>query len=157
MDGHSEKLNRKSDHIETSQNSNDFKDWPEDLIDEMRQSYDNGCVGSILVSETPMVRVWHLRLLPGYRCPFHRHVNPYFWSSHNYGRARNYFSSGQIKEVSHFAGETRHFYYGKDEYMLHSVENIGDSELLFTTVEFIDGENRPLDIPDSYRLKEPDA
>ena len=157
MDGHSEKLNRKSDHIETSQNSNDFKDWPEDLIDEMRQSYDNGCVGSILVSETPMVRVWHLRLPPGYRCPFHRHVNPYFWSSHNDGRARNYFSSGQIKEVDHFAGETRHFYYGKDEYMLHSVENIGDSELLFTTVEFIDGENRPLDIPDSYRLKEPDA
>ena len=38
--------------------------------------------------------------------------------------------------------------------MLHSVENIGETELLFTTVEFIDGENAPLDIPDSYRLKE---
>ena len=39
--------------------------------------------------------------------------------------------------------------------MLHSVENIGDTELLFTTVEFIDGENEPLEIPDGYRLKEP--
>ena len=121
----------------------------------MRQSHNNGCVGSVLVSETSEVRVWHLRLPPGYRCPFHRHVNPYFWSSHNDGRARNYFSSGVIKEVNHFAGETRHFYYGEDEYMLHSVENIGETELLFTTVEFIDGENAPLDIPDSYRLKEP--
>mgnify|MGYP001368665492 CR=1 FL=1 len=155
MDGHSEKLNRKSDHIQTSQDPADFKDWPQALVEEMRKSQDNGCVGSVLVSETNKVRVWHLRLPPGYRCPFHRHVNPYFWSSHNDGLARNYFSSGEIKEVNHFAGETRHFYYDEDEYMLHSVENIGDSELLFTTVEFIDGKNRPLDIPDSHRLKEP--
>lgn len=155
MDGQIDKVTRKSDHIETSQNLDDFKNWPAELIEEMKQSRNNGCVGSILVSETPQVRVWHLRLPAGYRCPFHRHVNPYFWSSHNDGRARNYFSSGEIKEVNHFAGETRHFYYGGDEYMLHSVENIGDTELLFTTVEFIDGENEPLEIPDGYRLKEP--
>ena len=155
MDGQSEKLLRKSDHISTSQNMDDFKDWPAELIEEMKQSHNNGSVGSILVSETPQLRVWHLRLPPGYRCPFHRHVNPYFWSSHNDGKARNYFSSGQIKEVNHFAGETRHFYYGEDEYMLHSVENIGDTELLFTTVEFIDGENEPLEIPEGYRLQEP--
>ena len=155
MDGQIDNVTRKSDHIETSQNLNDFKNWPVELIEEMKQSHNNGCVGSILVSETPQLRVWHLRLPAGYRCPFHRHVNPYFWSSHNDGRARNYFSSGEIKEVNHFAGETRHFHYGGDEYMLHSVENIGDTELLFTTVEFIDGENEPLEIPDGYRLKEP--
>ena len=155
MDGQVDNVTRKSDHIETSQNLDDFKDWPKELIEEMKQSHNNGCVGSVLVSETPQVRVWHLRLPAGYRCPFHRHVNPYFWSSHNDGRARNYFSSGEIKEVNHFAGETRHFHYGEGEYMLHSVENIGDTELLFTTVEFIDGENRPLEIPDGYRLKEP--
>ena len=155
MDGNSRNVSKKRDHIETSQNPVDFEDWPEELVNEMRQSHNNGCVGSVLVSETSKVRVWHLRLPPGYRCPFHRHVNPYFWSSHNDGRARNYFSSGVIREVNHFAGETRHFYYGEDEYMLHSVENIGETELLFTTVEFIDGENAPLDIPDSYRLKEP--
>ena len=155
MDGQLEKVAQKSDHIATSQNLDDFKYWPIELIKEMKQSHNNGCVGASLVSETAQVRVWHLRLPAGYRCPFHRHVNPYFWSSHNDGRARNYFSSGEIKEVNHFAGETRHFYYGQDEYMLHSVENIGDTELLFTTVEFIDGKNKPLEIPDGYRLKEP--
>ena len=99
MDGNSKNVSKKSDHIETSQNPVDFEDWPEELVKEMRQSHNNGCVGSVLVSETSKVRVWHLRLPPGYRCPFHRHVNPYFWSSHNDGRARNYFSSGVIKEV----------------------------------------------------------
>ena len=99
MDGQIDKVTRKSDHIETSQNLDDFKNWPVELIEEMKQSHNNGCVGSILVSETPQLRVWHLRLPAGYRCPFHRHVNPYFWSSHNDGRARNYFSSGEIKEV----------------------------------------------------------
>ena len=96
MDGNSRNVSKKRDHIETSQNPVDFEDWPEELVKEMRQSHNNGCVGSVLVSETSKVRVWHLRLPPGYRCPFHRHVNPYFWSSHNDGRARNYFSSGVI-------------------------------------------------------------
>jgi len=78
MDGNSRNVSKKSDHIETSQNPIDFEDWPEELVKEMRQSHNNGCVGSVLVSETSKVRVWHLRLPPGYRCPFHRHVNPYF-------------------------------------------------------------------------------
>ena len=39
--------------------------------------------------------------------------------------------------------------------MLHSVENIGDTELLFTTVEFLDGTNAALPVPDELRLKEP--
>ena len=123
----------------------------------MKNEEFNGVVGSTLVSETDRVRVWHLRLPPGKRCPFHRHVNPYFWSAHYAGRARGYFSSGQIKDVEHYPGETKHFYYGAGEYMLHSVENIGDTELLFTTVEFLDGPNRPLAVPDSIRLQEPGA
>jgi oxalate decarboxylase/phosphoglucose isomerase-like protein (cupin superfamily) len=36
--------------------------------------------------------------------------------------------------------------------MLHSVENIGDTDLVFTTVEFLDGTNPALDVPDSARL-----
>ena len=144
-----------TDHIETATDPAAFEHWPEGVHDDMTRNAFSGIVGSVLVSETERVRVWHLTLKPGYRCPFHRHVNPYFWSAHTAGRARGYFSDGRIRDVEHFAGETRHFYYGAGEYMLHSVENIGDSDLVFTTVEFLDGPNEPLEIPDELRLREP--
>ena len=141
-----------SAHIETANDPQAFAHWPQGLEAEMRANEFNGCVGSILVSETDRVRVWHLKIAPGHRCPFHRHVNPYFWSAHAAGRARGYFSSGDIRDTEHYPGETRHYYYGPGEYMLHSVENIGDTELSFTTVEFLDGTNSALEIPDELRL-----
>jgi beta-alanine degradation protein BauB len=140
------------DHIETATDPAAFAAWPAGLYEEMLQSGDNGCVGSVLVSETDRLRVWHLRIAPGKRCQFHRHVNPYFWSALTDGTARGYFSSGVIKDVTHYPGETRHFNYGEGDYMLHAVENIGDTELVFCTVEFIDGQNTPLAVPDSIRL-----
>lgn len=141
-----------SAHVETATDPAAFADWPEGLYEDMKANEFSGVVGSTLVSETDRVRVWHLRLPPGYRCSFHRHVNPYFWSAHNAGKARGYFSSGLIRDVEHYPGETRHYYYGEGEYMLHSVENIGDTELYFTTVEFLDGPNEPLAVPDEVRL-----
>jgi len=97
--------------------------------------------------------VWHLRLPPGKRCAFHRHVLDYFWTCHSHGRARGYFEDGRILDVSHLPGDTKHLSYGEGEYMLHSVENIGDTELLFTTVEFKQSANAPLPLPDGIRLE----
>ena len=37
--------------------------------------------------------------------------------------------------------------------MVHSIENIGDTDLLFTTVEFKQSANEPLPIPESVKLK----
>ncbi|QPM90492.1 cupin domain-containing protein [Pseudooceanicola algae] len=145
------------DHVEMNPDPTAFAHWPKGLYEEMLQSRDNGCVGSILVSETPTMRVWHLHIAPGKRCGFHRHVNRYFWTAMVPGKARGYFSSGEVRDVEHFKGETRHFDYGKDDEMLHAVENIGDSELIFTTVEFIDGPNKPLPIPDGMRLNAPET
>ena len=141
------------DHVEMSTNPADFAHWPEGMHAEMMGDLDNGCVGSVLVSETDTMRVWHLRIAPGKRCRFHRHVNRYFWTALVAGRARGYFSTGEIRDVEHYAGETKHFDYGAGDQMVHSVENIGDTELVFTTVEFTDGPNAPLDIPDDARLK----
>lgn len=39
--------------------------------------------------------------------------------------------------------------------MVHSVENIGDTDIAFTTVEFLDSPNEPLPIPDDVRMKVP--
>jgi len=144
-----------SHHFETATDLAAFTDWPEGLYDDMKANEFNGVVGSTLVSENDRVRVWHLRLPPGKRCAFHRHVNPYFWSSNSSGKARGFFSDGRIKDVEHYPGETRHYTYRAGEYMLHSVQNIGDSELLFTTVEFLDGPNDALPVPDAIRLPEP--
>lgn len=143
------------DHVTVATDDAAFADWPDGLREEMLANFDNGCVGSVLVSETDRVRVWHLHIAPGDRCPFHRHVNPYFWTCTNAGTARNYFSDGRTKEAPHYVGQTRHFTYGAGDQMLHSVENIGDTTLSFTTVEFLDGANEPLAIPPEVRLETP--
>jgi len=129
--------------------------WPQELQKELLENEYNGCVGSVLVSETDRVRVWHLTIPAGKRCNFHRHVLNYFWTAHHAGRARNYFEDGRIVEVAHYAGETRHLNFAAGEHMLHSVENIGDTDLVFTTVEFLDSPNKPLPVPDAMRLKAP--
>ncbi len=54
--------------------------------------------------------------------------------------------------MTHYQGETKHFAFGEGEYFVHSVENIGDTDLLFTTVEFLDSANPPLPVPDAVRL-----
>jgi len=127
-------------------------DWPAELVAEFKANSQNGCVGNVLVSETDDLRIWHLRLAPGARSNVHRHVNDYFWSSMTAGRARSYFEDGRVVEGDYFAGQTRHFSYGRGESMCHCVENIGETELLFATVEFINGPNAPLPVPDSVRL-----
>lgn len=129
--------------------------WPQEIQREFEAGYTNGCVGSVLVSETDKVRVWHLHIPVGKRCGFHRHVLTYFWTAHNAGKARGYYEDGRIVDVEHYKGETKHLAYGAGEYMVHAVENIGDTDLLFTTVEFLDSANAPLPIPDGMRLQAP--
>jgi len=68
---------------------------------------------------------------------FHRHVLDYFWTTPSAGIARGYYQDGRIVDVYHYPGETRHFHHGKDEYFVHAIENVGDTELIFVTVEFL--------------------
>lgn len=130
-----------------------FADWPEALRQELADNQYNPVVGSVLVSETDRLRVWHLTIPAGKRCTFHRHVLNYFWTCHTHGVARGYFSDGRIADTVHFPGDTRHLDFAAGEFMVHSVENIGDTELVFTTVEFLDSPNAPLPVPDEVRLK----
>jgi len=114
----------------------------------------NGCVGSELLSETAKTRVWMIRLAPGQRIGFHRHVLNYFWTSVNGGRGRQHLMDGTTVEYSYYPGETRHETYGLGEYKVHDLENLGDQDMIFMTVESIEGSaNRPLIVPDTVRLK----
>ena len=122
----------------------DFDGWPDWLKTEFDDHADDGHVGSRLLSQNAKVRVWEIRLAPGQRWHAHRHVLDYFWTAVPPGRSRQHTFDGTTREVTYQAGETRHFHFGPDEYLLHDIENIGDTELVFTTVEHLDSDNTPL-------------
>ena len=131
----------------------DTRDWPAALRQEFEREAQspNACVGSELVSESDRVRVWTIRLKPGQRFGFHRHVLDYFWTAVSGGRGRQHLMDGSTVEYTYQPGETRHERYGPGEFKVHDLENIGDKELVFMTVEFLDSANKPLDIPQAVR------
>ena len=128
--------------------------WPADIKAEFERESQtrNGCVGTELLSETDKVRVWIIRLQPGERVGFHRHVLNYFWTSVNGGRGRQHLMDGSTVEYDYAPGETRHESYGPGEYKVHDLENLGNREMIFNTIEFLDSPNKPLPIPDKMRL-----
>jgi hypothetical protein len=131
----------------------DRSEWPAAIREEFeRESRSpNGCVGTQLLSESDRVRVWIIRLKPGERVGFHRHVLDYFWTSVNGGHGRQHLMDGSTVEHKYLPGETRHETYGPGEYKVHDLENLGDQEMIFNTIEFLDSANKPLPIPDSVR------
>jgi len=96
--------------------------------------------------------VWTIRLKPGERFGFHRHVLDYFWTAVSGGRGRQHLMDGTTVEYSYAPGETRHETYGPGEFKVHDLENIGDADLVFMTVESLDcSANKPLSIPQAIR------
>ena len=141
---------------EKASNSHVNVEWTTALKQEFAREAErpNGCVGSELLSETDRLRVWTIRLKPGERIGFHRHVLNYFWTAVNGGRGRQHLMDGTTVEYSYYPGETRHETYGAGEFKVHDLENLGDQDMIFMTVESIEGSaNKPLPVPDTVRLK----
>jgi mannose-6-phosphate isomerase-like protein (cupin superfamily) len=120
--------------------------WPSSIREEFEANQLNGRVGTRLLSEADRVRVWELRLAPGERLGFHRHMLDYFWTAVTPGRARSHREDGSVVEAVYAAGDTRHFVCGRGEYKIHDLENVGNTDLWFITVEFLDSANEPLEI-----------
>ncbi len=139
-------LDKKSDHAAKLA-------WPSAIATEFERERqnNNGCVGNIFLSESERVRVWQIRLAPGQRFGFHRHVLDYFWTNVSGGRGRQHLQDGTTVEYSYTPGETRHETYGPGEFKVHDLENIGDKEMVFMTIEFLNSANKPLAIPDKAR------
>ena len=141
---------------EKSANSHVNVEWTPALKAEFAREAEqpNGCVGSELLSETEKTRVWMIRLKPGERIGFHRHVLNYFWTSVTGGHGRQHLMDGTTIEYSYFPGETRHETYGSGEFKVHDLVNLGDQDMIFMTVESIEGSaNKPLPVPDTVRLQ----
>ncbi|GAB5445364.1 cupin domain-containing protein [Gymnodinialimonas sp.] len=118
--------------------------WTPEFIAELESAGTNGAVGSVMVSESPRARVWLIEMQPGERLPFHTHVLDYFWTATTPGRARSRYADGTVAEVDYAVGTTKHFTFKQGESMTHDLENIGDTVLCFTTVEYLDSANAPL-------------
>ena len=127
--------------------------WPPAIAAEFERERQNNnpCVGTTLLSESERVRVWIIRLAPGERIGFHRHVLDYFWTSVTGGRGRQHVHDGTTVEYTYQPGETRHETYGLFEFKVHDLENLGDKEMVFMTIEFLQSANKPLPLPDNVR------
>lgn len=123
--------------------------WPPAIAAEFERerANNNPCVGNRLLSESDRVRVWMIRLAPGERFGFHRHVLDYFWTCVTGGRGLQHVKGGKTVEYTYQPGETRHEAYAAGEDKVHDLTNIGDKEMIFMTVEFLDSANKPLALP----------
>ena len=122
----------------------DFEGWSPLLVEESRNAGDNARVGNELLLESSVARIWSIDLKPGQRLPFHTHVLNYFWTVLTSGRARSHSSEGVTTEIEYLPGDTKHLHYGAGESMTHDLENVGESNLVFVTVEFLQSDNAPL-------------
>ena len=140
--------------LDTSTDLADKSAWPPEIAAEFERERNshNGCVGNALVSETDRVRVWTIRLAPGERIGFHRHVLDYFWTAVTGGRGRQHVHDGTTVEYTYQPGETRHETYGPGQFKVHDLENLGDKEMVFMTIEFLNSANKPMTVPDHVRV-----
>jgi beta-alanine degradation protein BauB len=123
-----------------------YDGWSPELKEEFaRHSYD-GHVGSRLLFETNRVRVWEIRLAPGQRVHAHRHALDYFWIATTAGRSRQHTSDGTTRDVSYHPGDSKYLTFDRGEYLLHDLNNTGETELVFVTVEHLDSANEALTI-----------
>lgn len=99
-------------------------------------AFQNDQIGTRLVSKTPAMSIWHIRLAPGETLPPHRHDRPYFWTVLTDGQGRASYDDGRVVDVTYTAGDTQHH----DQYLsnrfAHDLTNNGASDLVFVTVEF---------------------
>jgi hypothetical protein len=105
--------------------------------DTLADGRSNDRIGTELHLETDGMRIWHLRLKPGQRIPYHRHDRPYFWSVTTDGKGRSHFDDGRIVDIDYKKGESKYFNdLSAENIFVHDLTNIGDAELVFVTVEF---------------------
>jgi hypothetical protein len=139
--------------VDKQAESSERSAWPPDIAAEFEREKQNPnpCVGTALLSETDRVRVWIIRLQPGERIGFHRHVLDYFWTAVSGSRGRQHVHDGTTVEYTYAPGETRHETYGSGECKVHDLENLGDQEMVFMTIEFKESANKPLALPADVR------
>jgi hypothetical protein len=80
------------------------------------------------------------------RLGFHTPVLDYFRMSVTGGHGRSHFNDGRVADIVYKPGDIKQLTFKEGEFMVHDLENIGHTELLFMTAEFLDSPNAPLEL-----------
>jgi mannose-6-phosphate isomerase-like protein (cupin superfamily) len=105
--------------------------------DELQAAPSNLAVGTSVLLENERVKVWEVRLAPGERGPFHAHTRNYFWTCVDGSVGLQRYADGSYMVRRYEVGETQYSEHSADEPLIHDLENIGDTELRFITVELL--------------------
>lgn len=109
---------------------------------ELSVASDNLDVGTSVWFENERIRVWEILLQPGERGPFHSHTTNYFWTVVEAGRGLQRFDDGTYAVRDYRVGDTKYLEHTVETALVHDLENIGDTNLRFVTVELLDGSSR---------------
>lgn len=104
---------------------------------ELAEAPGNLAVGTTLLHENDQVKVWELRLAPGERGPFHAHTRNYFWTVVDAGVGKQRLEDGSYLVRNYEVGQTQFSTHTADDPLIHDLENVGDTELRFITVELL--------------------
>ena len=110
---------------------------PADFADELDAASSNFDVGTTLWFENDRIRVWEILLRPGERGAFHSHVTNYFWTVVEGSRGLQRFTDGTFVVRDYLVGETKYLEHTPETALIHDLENIGDTDLRFVTVEML--------------------
>lgn len=111
---------------------------PAQFADELRKAPGNLEVGTGVWFENEHIRVWEIRLAPGERGAFHAHTCRYFWTVVDAGTGLQRFADGTYQVREYEVGDTRYLEHTPDDPMIHDLENVGETEIRFVTVELLD-------------------
>lgn len=109
-----------------------------DYMAELTVAPTNHQVGTKLIFENDRVGVWEVRLRPGDRADFHIHDKPYFWTVVDAGIGRQRSDDGTFVIRRYEVGDTNFGNHSPKEFIVHDIENCGDTEIRFITVELYD-------------------
>jgi hypothetical protein len=110
---------------------------PVDFAGELAAAPSNFEVGTTVWFENERIRVWEILLRPGERGAFHSHVTTYFWTVVEGSRGLQRFADGTFVVRDYLVGETKYLEHTPETALIHDLENIGDTDLRFVTVELL--------------------
>jgi mannose-6-phosphate isomerase-like protein (cupin superfamily) len=110
---------------------------PTPFAQELNRAPTNHEVGTALLYQNEHIRVWEVRLRPGERGPFHSHVTRYFWTVVESGLGLQRLADGSFAIRDYLEGETMFLEPTPEMALIHDLENIGETDLRFVTVELL--------------------
>ncbi len=111
---------------------------PAEFVDELEVAPENKQLGTSMWFENDRIRVWEVLLEPGERGAFHAHTTNYFWTVVEGSRGLQRFFDGTLVVRDYIVGETKYLEHSSEDFLIHDLENVGDSRLRFVTVELLD-------------------